>query len=55
MTLKPDCDSNVSFRAISAALAPAAWDTDNSASTAPMLAILVSVNSFFISFVVVGL
>ena len=50
MTLKPDCESKASFLAISPAPAPLAWLADISASTAPILAILVSVSSFFISF-----
>jgi hypothetical protein len=51
MTLKPDCASKASFLEISLALAAVAWDADIITSTMPMLAIPVSVNSFFISLV----
>src|SRR5262249_32435616 len=47
-TLKPDCASKASFLEISLPLAAVASDADISTSTAPILAILVSVNNFFI-------
>jgi hypothetical protein len=50
ITLKPDCESKASFLEASSPLAAIVWDTDISARTTPMLAILVSVNSFFMGF-----
>jgi hypothetical protein len=47
--LKPDCESKASFLEISPPPAPVVWHADISARTAPILAILVTVNSFFIS------
>ncbi len=49
-TLKPDCASKASFLEISLPLAAVASDADISTRTVPILAILISVNSFFISF-----
>src|SRR5262245_33485997 len=50
MTLKPDCASKASFLEISLALAAVASDADNNTRIVPILAIPVSVNSFFICF-----
>jgi uncharacterized membrane protein len=53
-TLNPDCASKASFLEISLALAAVASDVDISTRTMLILAILVSVDSFFICFLLVG-
>jgi uncharacterized membrane protein len=53
-TLNPDCESKASFLEISLALAAVASDVDISTKTMLILAILVSVDSFFICLLLVG-